>query len=94
MSFTNFTTGQVYDSVISKERRGDYLGGTVQVVPHVTDEIKRAITDLADDEETKVIGLYIEGVKDGKGQFLRSLRQASLRKPVLIWNWWTWRQSL
>ena len=39
----NFTTGSVYDEVIKKERRGDYLGGTVQVIPHVTDEIKRRI---------------------------------------------------
>src|SRR5210317_322787 len=39
----NFTTGQIYDSVISKERRGDYLGGTVQVIPHITDEIKESI---------------------------------------------------
>jgi CTP synthase (UTP-ammonia lyase) len=37
---SNFTTGQVYDSVIRKERRGDYLGGTVQVIPHITNEIK------------------------------------------------------
>jgi len=39
----NFTTGKIYHSVISKERRGDYLGGTVQVIPHITDEIKRSI---------------------------------------------------
>ena len=39
----NITTGQIYYSVITKERRGDYLGGTVQVIPHITDEIKRAI---------------------------------------------------
>ena len=39
----SFSTGQVYDSVIRKERRGDYLGGTVQVIPHITDEIKRQI---------------------------------------------------
>ncbi|HWP57222.1 MAG TPA: CTP synthase [Candidatus Acidoferrales bacterium] len=39
----NFTTGQVYDTVIANERRGDYLGGTVQVIPHITDEIKRRI---------------------------------------------------
>lgn len=39
----NFTTGQIYESVIRKERRGDYLGGTVQVIPHITDEIKAAI---------------------------------------------------
>lgn len=39
----NFTTGKIYDAVISKERRGEYLGGTVQVIPHITDEIKRSI---------------------------------------------------
>ncbi len=39
----NFTTGQIYESVIRKERRGDYLGGTVQVIPHITDEIKRSV---------------------------------------------------
>ena len=39
----NFTTGKIYHSVISKERRGDYLGGTVQVIPHITDEIKHSI---------------------------------------------------
>src|SRR6476660_8928999 len=41
----NFTTGQIYNSVIQKERRGDYLGGTVQVIPHITDEIKRNILE-------------------------------------------------
>jgi len=44
----SFTTGQVYDTVISKERRGDYLGGTVQVIPHITDEIKRRIREAAE----------------------------------------------
>src|SRR5436190_7484920 len=44
----NFTTGQVYESVITKERRGDYLGGTVQVIPHITDEIKRRIKEAAE----------------------------------------------
>jgi CTP synthase len=44
----NFTTGQVYETVISKERRGDYLGGTVQVIPHITDEIKRRIQAAAE----------------------------------------------
>ncbi len=39
----NFTTGKIYHSVISKERRGDYLGGTIQVIPHITDEIKKSI---------------------------------------------------
>ena len=44
----NCTTGRIYDTVITKERRGDYLGGTVQVIPHITDEIKRVIQELAD----------------------------------------------
>jgi CTP synthase len=44
---SNYTAGRIYSSVISKERRGDYLGGTVQVIPHVTDEIKEAISRIA-----------------------------------------------
>jgi CTP synthase len=44
----NLTTGQVYDTVITKERRGDYLGGTVQVIPHITDEIKRRVREAAE----------------------------------------------
>ncbi len=51
----NYTSGRIYYNVITKERRGDYLGGTVQVVPHITDEIKRAITDLADDEDVVIV---------------------------------------
>ncbi len=43
----NFTTGRVYETVLRKERRGDYLGGTVQVIPHITDEIKRRVVDGA-----------------------------------------------
>lgn len=44
----NFTTGEIYFNVITKERRGDYLGGTVQVIPHITDEIKRSILSVSD----------------------------------------------
>src|SRR5678810_570898 len=44
---TNFTTGKIYQSVIEKERRGDYLGATVQVIPHITDEIKSFITKVS-----------------------------------------------
>ncbi len=51
----NFTTGQIYESVIRKERRGDYLGGTVQVIPHITDEIKSWITAGAGDSEVAVV---------------------------------------
>lgn len=46
----NFTTGRIYNSVISKERKGEYLGQTVQVIPHITDEIKSRILDLAEDD--------------------------------------------
>lgn len=46
----NFTTGRIYDSVISKERKGVYLGQTIQVIPHITDEIKSRILDLAEDD--------------------------------------------
>lgn len=51
----NFTTGQVYDTVISKERRGDYLGGTVQVIPHITDEIKRRIREAPNGADIAII---------------------------------------
>jgi CTP synthase len=51
----NFTTGQVYYSVIKKERRGDYLGGTVQVIPHITDEIKSCIHQLTDDVDIVIV---------------------------------------
>jgi CTP synthase len=51
----NFTTGQIYESVIRKERRGDYLGATVQVIPHVTDEIKESILRGADDADIAMV---------------------------------------
>jgi len=51
----NFTTGQIYESVIRKERRGDYLGGTVQVIPHITDEIKSWIVAGAGDAEVAIV---------------------------------------
>src|SRR5512141_70512 len=50
----NFTTGQIYESVIRKERRGDYLGGTVQVIPHITDEIKSWIAAAATADDGSV----------------------------------------
>ena len=52
---SNFTTGQVYDSVIHKERRGDYLGRTVQVIPHITNEIKQKILDNAKDVDIAIV---------------------------------------
>ncbi|MBA3028793.1 MAG: CTP synthase [Desulfobacteraceae bacterium] len=51
----NFTTGKIYYSVITKERRGDYLGGTVQVIPHITDEIKNSIKLVADDVDVVIV---------------------------------------
>ncbi len=71
----NFTSGRVYFSVIQKERRGDYLGGTVQVIPHITDEIKRSILGVAGDEDVAII--EIGGtVGDIEGQpFLEAIRQ-------------------
>ncbi|AUB78385.1 CTP synthase [Spiribacter roseus] len=51
----NHTTGRIYESVIRKERRGDYLGGTVQVIPHITDEIKRCIEDGAGESDIALI---------------------------------------
>jgi CTP synthase len=51
----NFTTGKIYHSVITKERRGDYLGGTVQVIPHITDEIKRCITQVANGVDVVIV---------------------------------------
>jgi CTP synthase len=51
----NFTTGQIYYSVINKERRGDYLGGTVQVIPHITDEIKASILKAAQDVDVLIV---------------------------------------
>jgi CTP synthase len=51
----NFTTGKIYYSVITKERRGDYLGGTVQVIPHITDEIKQSIRLAAKDVDVLIV---------------------------------------
>jgi CTP synthase len=51
----NFTTGQIYDAVITKERKGDYLGGTVQVIPHITDEIKKNILGVADGIDVVIV---------------------------------------
>ncbi len=51
----NFTAGQIYESVIRKERRGEYLGGTVQVIPHITDEIKSCIEHAASDADVTLV---------------------------------------
>ena len=71
----NFTTGQVYDAVISRERRGDYLGGTVQVIPHITDEIKGRIFAAAEGNDV-LIGEIGGTVGDIESlPFLEAIRQ-------------------
>jgi CTP synthase len=74
----NWTTGRIYESIISKERRGDYLGKTVQVIPHVTDEIKAAFRKIAND--TDVVIIEIGGtVGDIESlPFLEAVRQMRL----------------
>ena len=71
----NFTTGRIYQNVIQKERRGDYLGGTVQVIPHITDEIKHCIQEGAGDADFAIV--EIGGtVGDIESQpFLEAIRQ-------------------
>jgi len=71
----NYTSGSIYNSVIQKERRGDYLGGTVQVIPHITDAIKEAVINLPNGEDVALI--EIGGtVGDIEGQpFLEAIRQ-------------------
>ncbi|MCP5160211.1 MAG: CTP synthase [Hahellaceae bacterium] len=71
----NFTSGRVYQDVIRKERRGDYLGGTVQVIPHITDEIKRRIVEGAGDVDVALV--EVGGtVGDIESQpFLEAIRQ-------------------
>ena len=56
-SDSNYTAGQIYENVIQKERRGDYLGATVQVIPHVTDEIIRCIKRGAADAEVALVAV-------------------------------------
>jgi CTP synthase len=73
----NWTTGRIYLSVIEKERRGDYLGKTIQVIPHITDEIKRAVRSVAEKDETDVVIVEIGGtVGDIESlPFLEAIRQ-------------------
>lgn len=74
---SNVTTGKVYWKVISKERRGDYLGGTVQVIPHITDEIKSRIYSVASKNKPDIVITEIGGtVGDIESQpFLETIRQ-------------------
>ncbi|MEM0443445.1 MAG: CTP synthase [Candidatus Caldarchaeum sp.] len=78
----NITTGQVYAEVINRERRGDYLGQCVQIVPHITDEIKRRIRDVSRDVDVLIV--EVGGtVGDIEGQpFLEAVRQMRLEEGV------------
>jgi CTP synthase len=79
---SNVTTGRIYQAVIAKERRGDYLGGTVQVIPHITNEIKERIQRVARDGHADVVIVEVGGtVGDIESlPFLEAIRQ--LRKDV------------
>jgi len=79
---SNITTGRIYQAVIAKERRGDYLGGTVQVIPHITNEIKERIVRVAKDGEPDVVIVEVGGtVGDIESlPFLEAIRQ--MRKDV------------
>src|SRR5436190_9454766 len=78
----NTTTGVVYNEVIQRERRGDYLGATVQVVPHITDEIRRRMTAIADTGEFDVVITEIGGtVGDIESlPFLEAIRQLMMKE--------------
>ncbi len=79
----NYTTGKIYQEIIRKERAGEYLGQTVQVIPHVTDEIKKAIDALRGDDVDVVITEIGGTVGDIESlPFLEAIRQYSLEKPA------------
>ncbi len=81
-SVSNLTTGGVYDRVISRERRGDFLGGTIQVIPHITDEIKARIHDVGKTHDADVVIVEVGGtVGDIENiPFVEALRQ--MRREV------------
>ena len=74
---SNVTTGQVYSAVIAKERQGDFLGGTIQVIPHITNEIKRRIKRVANDTKADVVIVEVGGVVGDIESlpFLETIRQ-------------------
>lgn len=76
-SSSNVTTGQVYSAVIASERKGDYLGSTVQIIPHITDEIKRRVHQVAEESGAEVVIVEVGGtVGDIEGlPFIEALRQ-------------------
>ena len=78
--FNNLTSGQVYQRVLDKERRGDYLGKTVQVIPHITDEIQNRIREIGDKSEADVVITEIGGtIGDIEGlPFVEAIREFAL----------------
>ena len=78
----NVTTGQIYQTIIDRERRGDFLGRCVQIIPHVTNEIKRRITSVADQSKAEVVLTELGGtVGDIEGlPFLEAIRQMRLEE--------------
>jgi CTP synthase len=76
----NFTTGQIYERVINKERRGDYLGGTVQVIPHITDEIKASIKAACKDAEVGIVEIGGTVGDIESLPFLEAIRQMGLEE--------------
>src|SRR3989440_4895597 len=76
--WNNFTTGQIYESVIKKERRGDYLGGTVQVIPHITDEIKAFIKRGAGEADVAIVEVGGTVGDIESLPFLEAIRQMGL----------------
>ena len=76
----NFTTGQIYERVINKERRGDYLGGTVQVIPHITDEIKASIKVASKDAEVCIVEIGGTVGDIESLPFLEAIRQMGIEE--------------
>ncbi len=74
----NFTTGRIYENVITKERRGDYLGATVQVIPHITDEIKQCVIEGAGDAEVAMVEIGGTVGDIESLPFLETIRQMAI----------------
>ncbi|HLK36772.1 MAG TPA: CTP synthase, partial [Polyangiaceae bacterium] len=74
----NFTTGRIYEAVISKERRGEYLGATVQVIPHITDEIKARVRDATEGVDVAIIEIGGTAGDIESPPFLEAVRQMKL----------------
>ena len=81
--YSNLTTGRVYWNVLRKERRGEYLGSTVQIIPHITDEIKRFIYNVGERAGAEIVITEIGGtVGDIESQpFIEAIRQISIEQP-------------